>query len=96
MIHPGKISILDYSYRLPAERIALHPLEERDASRLLIYKDGEIREDTYRHIDEYLPARSLLIFNNTKVINARLLFQKNTGGVIEIFLLEPRDFDYTK
>lgn len=94
MTHPKNISILHYSYHLPPERIALHPLEERDASKLLIYKEDEIKEDTYKNIDEHLPAKSLLIFNNTKVINARLLFQKNTGGVIEIFLLEPRDADY--
>ena len=89
MIDPKKISILDYTYDLPAERIALHPLAERDASKLLVYKNGNIQEDVYKNIAEHLPAESLLIFNNTKVIKARIRFQKSSGGVIEIFCLEP-------
>jgi S-adenosylmethionine:tRNA ribosyltransferase-isomerase len=89
MTHPKKISILDYSYELPPERIALHPLPERDASKLLVYRNSVISEDVYRNIDKYLDPGSLLIFNNTKVINARILFKKSSGGVIEIFLLEP-------
>ena len=89
MIDPKKISILDYTYDLPAERIALHPLAERDASKLLVYKNGTIQEDIYKNIAEYLPTESLLIFNNTKVIKARIRFQKSSGGVIEIFCLEP-------
>lgn len=88
-MHPKNISILDYTYDLPNDRIALHPLAERDASRLLIYKHGEIQQDIYKNIDKYLPADSFLIFNNTKVIKARLRFQKNSGGVIEVFCLEP-------
>lgn len=88
-MHPKKISIADYTYGLPAERIAAFPLAERDASKLLLYKNGSIREDVYRNIAAYIPANSLLIFNNTKVIQARILFQKPTGGVIEIFCLEP-------
>lgn len=88
-MHPKKISIADYTYGLPAERIAAFPLAERDASKLLLYKNGSIREDVYRNIAAYIPADSLLIFNNTKVIQARILFQKPTGGVIEIFCLEP-------
>ena len=95
MTDPKKISILDYTYDLPADRIALHPLAERDASKLLVYKNGEIQEDVYRNIVNYLPANSLLIFNNTKVIKARIRFQKSSGGVIEIFLLEPFQADYT-
>jgi S-adenosylmethionine:tRNA ribosyltransferase-isomerase len=95
MIDPKKISILDYTYELPADRIALHPLPERDASRLLIYKNGEINEDIYKNVADYLPAESLLIFNNTKVIKARIRFQKSSGGIIEIFLLEPCGADYT-
>lgn len=83
------ISILDYTYDLPAERIAAFPLAERDASKLLIYKDGTITESIYRNIADHLPEESLLIFNNTKVIRARMLLQKPTGGAIEIFLLEP-------
>lgn len=94
MIHPKNISILDYTYDLPAERIALHPLAERDSSKLLVYKSGQIKEAVYKNIDQYLPAASLLIFNNTRVINARILFQKDTGGVIEIFLLEPYNADH--
>ncbi|MEO5685002.1 MAG: S-adenosylmethionine:tRNA ribosyltransferase-isomerase [Chitinophagaceae bacterium] len=87
------ISINDYTYTLPEEKIARHPLAERDASRLLVYKNGNITEAVYRSIDSYLPAGSLLIFNNTRVIEARLLFQKQSGGMIEVFCLEPGD-DY--
>jgi len=94
-MHPKDISIFDFTYHLPDEKIALHPLDERDASKLLIYKDGIIREDVYSNIHQYLPESSLLIFNNTKVIKARILFTKPTGGVIEIFLLEPYKADYT-
>jgi S-adenosylmethionine:tRNA ribosyltransferase-isomerase len=95
MTDPKKISILDYTYDLPAERIALHPLAERDASKLLVYKNGNIQEDIYKNITEHLPEESLLIFNNTKVIKARIRFQKSSGGVIEVFLLEPFEADYT-
>lgn len=89
MIHPKKIAILDYTYDLPPDRIALHPLKERDDSKILIYQTGKIKQDIYKHIDAYLPSDSLLIFNNTKVIKARIRFQKSSGGVIEIFCLEP-------
>lgn len=89
MPDPKNISILDYTYELPDSRIALHPLPERDASKLLIYQDGQIRESTYRHIAEYISAQSTLVFNNTRVINARLHFNKATGGHVEIFCLEP-------
>ncbi len=89
MTDPKNISILDYTYDLPPGRIALHPLTERDASKLLVYKEGTIREDIYKHVAAYLPADSLLIFNNTKVIKARVRFQKPSGGIIEIFCLEP-------
>jgi S-adenosylmethionine:tRNA ribosyltransferase-isomerase len=95
MIDPKKISILDYTFDLPADRIAAYPLAERDASKLLIYKNAEISEDVYKNIADHLPADSLLIFNNTKVIKARIRFQKSSGGVIEIFLLEPYQADYT-
>jgi len=88
-MHPKNISIAEYSYTLPEERIAHHPLKERDASKLLIYRDGQIREDHYRHLAGHLPENSLLVFNNTKVIEARLVFQKPSGGRIEIFCLEP-------
>jgi S-adenosylmethionine:tRNA ribosyltransferase-isomerase len=90
-MHPKNISIQDYTYDLPEEKIARYPLPERDASRLLIYKNGSITEDHYHNIDSLLPANSLLIFNDTKVVEARLLFKKPTGGVIEIFCLEPLD-----
>ena len=90
MIDPQKISIQDYTYDLPQDRIASYPLAERDASKLLIYRDGKISEDSYRKIADHIPAHSLLIFNNTKVIEARLLFKKPTGGIIEVFCLEPQ------
>lgn len=89
MADPRTISINDYTYSLSEEKIAKYPLTERDASKLLLYKEGVISEDTYKKIACHIPENSLLVFNNTKVIQARLLFQKSTGGVIEIFCLEP-------
>ncbi len=86
---PQQISINDYGYDLPSNRIAMHPLAKRDASKLLLYKNGAISETTFANIDECLPANALMIFNNTKVINARLKFTKTTGAIIEIFCLEP-------
>lgn len=86
---PKDISIADYSYDLPQENIAYYPLAERDASKLLIYRNGEISEASYRDIGAHLPESSLLVFNNTKVVEARIVFQKPTGGQIEIFCLEP-------
>ena len=83
------ISIKGFTYMLPDDRIALHPAAIRDASKLLIYKNGLISEAIYKNIADHLPSNSLLIFNNTKVIKARIRFQKPTGGVIEIFCLEP-------
>jgi len=91
MADPQNISIKDYTYALPEERIAKYPLAERDASKLLIYNDGALTEDIYRNITYHIPEHSLLIFNNTKVIEARLLFKKETGAVIEIFCLEPHE-----
>jgi S-adenosylmethionine:tRNA ribosyltransferase-isomerase len=88
-MHPKHLAVQDYTYQLPDDKIARYPLPERDASRLLIYQNGQLQEDQYRHIDQYLPPDSLLIFNNTKVVEARLLFQKPTGAVVEIFCLEP-------
>ncbi len=88
-MHPKDISIADYSYDLPAASIAYYPLAERDASRLLIYRAGELHEDIYRNIAGHLPEGSLLVFNNTRVVEARIVFQKPTGGQIEIFCLEP-------
>lgn len=89
MNNPQNLSIKDYTYSLPEERIAKYPLAERDASRLLVYNNGNITTDTYRSLSTYLPQNALLVFNNTKVVEARLLFQKPTGGAIEIFCLEP-------
>lgn len=88
-MHPQDISISDYSYVLPPERIASHPLAERDASKLLVYRNGTIGEDIYRNIAAHLPANSLLVFNNTRVVEARIEFRKPTGARIEIFCLEP-------
>jgi S-adenosylmethionine:tRNA ribosyltransferase-isomerase len=88
-MHPKYLSIKDYTYSLPEERIARYPLEERDASKLLICRKGKITEDIFCHIDQHIPEKSLLVFNDTKVISARLLFQKTTGGSIEIFCLAP-------
>ena len=83
------IDINDYDYNLPPDRIAQYPVEERDKSQLLIYKDDKIEKDTFINIVEYLPPDSLLVFNNTMVIRARILFHKETGAVIEILCLEP-------
>jgi len=89
--HPKDISILEYTYSLPDEQIAKYPLSERDESKLLVYKDGMLEESAYKALASHLPADTLLIFNNTKVVEARLLFTKATGGVIELFCLEPHD-----
>lgn len=90
-MHPKELSIFDYSYDLPNDRIAKYPLETRDESKLLIYKNGNISGDVYLHLDEHLPNDSFLIFNKTKVVEARLLFTKSTGGTIEVFCLEPHE-----
>jgi S-adenosylmethionine:tRNA ribosyltransferase-isomerase len=83
------ININDYDYDLPAERIAQYPVKDRDKSKLLIFRDRKIAEDTFSKIDGYLPSDSLLVFNNSRVIRARILFHKGTGAVIEILCLEP-------
>ena len=83
------INISDYNYTLPDERIAKYPVEKRDHSKLLVYNHGDISEDFFYHLPEYLPAGALMVYNNTRVIRARLLFRKPTGAHIEIFLLEP-------
>lgn len=90
-MNPELLSIKDFTYFLPEERIAKYPLPERDSSKLLIYKERKISEDVYKNLSNHLPEKSLLIFNDTKVIEARLLFQKQTGGIIEIFCLEPSE-----
>ena len=90
MPNPQHINISAYDYALPDERIAKFPLPERDASKLLIFKEKEaIRENIFSHISENIPAGSLMIFNNTKVIQARLVFHKKSGARVEIFCLEP-------
>ena len=99
-----EILIEEYNYPLPDERIAKYPLSERDQSKLLVYRDGEVSEDKFCHVGEYVPASSLLIYNNTRVIQARLEFHKEAGDEairligdkargarIEIFCLEPLD-----
>lgn len=83
-----KIQIKDYSYALPDDRIAKFPLENRDESKLLI-ANQPYQIDQYLNLAQHLPANSFLVFNNTKVVEARILFQKPTGGVIELFCLEP-------
>lgn len=84
-----QIRIEDYNYSLPDERIAKFPLSRRDESKLLLYRDGRIGESIFKKLPGYLPGNCLMVFNNTRVIQARLLFQKETGARIEIFCLEP-------
>lgn len=89
---PKHIHIQDYDYPLPDERIAKFPLKERDSSKLLVYRNGRVGEDTFRNLPSYLPKGALMVFNNTRVIQARLHFRKGEnadGALIEIFLLEP-------
>ena len=90
-LFPGNLSISEFQYDLPDDRIARYPLAQRDASKLLVWQAGTIRETYYKEIADWLPTGSLLVFNNSKVIAARLLFSKSSGGVIEIFCLEPAD-----
>jgi len=85
------IRISDYNYPLPDERIAKFPLAKRDQSKLLVYNHGEVGEDTFCNLPSHLPQGALMVFNNTKVIQARLHFRKETGALIEIFLLEPAE-----
>ncbi|MDR0505508.1 MAG: S-adenosylmethionine:tRNA ribosyltransferase-isomerase [Dysgonamonadaceae bacterium] len=85
------ISIEDFNYELPDDRIAKFPLPERDMSKLLIYKNKQISESRFRNLHEFIPENALLVFNNTKVIQARLIFQKATGAQIEIFCIEPKE-----
>ena len=97
MMEPKHIQIKDYNYPLPDERIAKFPLAERDTSKLLVYQQGNISQDHFRSLPDYLPQGALMIFNNTRVVRARLHFRKSTptqnenslGALIEIFILEP-------
>jgi S-adenosylmethionine:tRNA ribosyltransferase-isomerase len=93
-VNPEKIRIEDYDYLLPADRIAEKPLEQRDSSKLLIAKGDEILHSLYSNLADALPSKTALFFNNTKVIPARLHFIKSTGGIIEVFLLEPETGNY--
>ena len=89
------IYIADYNYPLPDERIAKYPLPERDHSKLLVYRDGQVSEDRFYNVGDYIAPHSLLIYNNTRVIQARLEFHKPTGARIEVFCLEPlKPHDY--
>lgn len=89
------IDLKDYNYELPPDRIAQYPVNERDLSQILISKGDIISKDIFRNIDGYLPSNSLLVFNNSKVIRARILFQKKTGARIEVLCLEPvAPFEY--
>lgn len=89
MISPKTIQIKDYNYNLPDERIAKFPLKERDTSKLLIYNKDEISQDVFNNISCHIPSGELMVFNNTRVIQARIYFNKVTGALIEVFLLEP-------
>jgi S-adenosylmethionine:tRNA ribosyltransferase-isomerase len=89
------IHISDYDYPLPDERIAKFPLARRDQSKLLVYRKGDVSHDRFFNLPDYLPSGALMVFNNTRVIQARMHFRKDTGALIEIFLLEPaRPADY--
>lgn len=83
------IHISDYNYDLPDSRIAKFPVSPRDTSKLLFYRHGEISDDIFYNLPKYLPQKSLMVFNNTKVIQARMHFRKETGALIEVFLMEP-------
>ncbi|MCQ2231913.1 MAG: S-adenosylmethionine:tRNA ribosyltransferase-isomerase [Paludibacteraceae bacterium] len=95
MQNPQDIAIEDFNYDLPDERIAKFPLEKRDESKLLLYRNGEISHSIFKNIPDYLNEGDLLVCNNTRVIQARLVFHKETGARIEVFCLEPiRPHDY--
>lgn len=93
LMDPRNIHMEDYTYELPDNRIARYPLTDRQKSKLLIYANNLIREDIFKNLDQHLPQTALLLFNDTKVIQARLFFRKPSGGQVEIFCLEP-DADY--
>ncbi|MET4106480.1 S-adenosylmethionine:tRNA ribosyltransferase-isomerase [Hymenobacter sp. UYP22] len=86
---PRQLSIHDFTYQLPPERIAPEPLPNRDQSKLLLYQQGRIYDRQFRELPELLPAGSLLVFNDTKVVRARLFARRPTGGIVELFCLEP-------
>ncbi len=88
--HPPS-DLQNFKYVLPESRIARYPLPDRSASKLLLYKEGKISHDSFSALPGHLPVDSCLVFNNTRVIQARLRFRKETGARIEIFCLEPKD-----
>jgi S-adenosylmethionine:tRNA ribosyltransferase-isomerase len=88
-MHPRELTIENFDYNLPETRIANYPKPKRDSSKLLIFKENNISEDVFRNVLEKLPADSLIVFNNTRVVEARIIFQKTTGARIEVFCLEP-------
>jgi S-adenosylmethionine:tRNA ribosyltransferase-isomerase len=90
-MHPRDLSIHDFTYDLPDERIARHPLSERDASRTLLYRDGTIYDRHFRELPELLPDNSLLVLNDTRVVRARLLFRRATGALLEFMVLDPAE-----
>jgi S-adenosylmethionine:tRNA ribosyltransferase-isomerase len=90
MNHPGTINIADFTYELPAEKIAASPVSNRAESRLLVYNKGAISDQVFTAIESQLQPQSTLVFNNTKVVKARLSFQKESGAAIEVFCLEPQ------
>ena len=91
MIVPSDLSISDFNYLLPDERIAKYPLAERDQSKLLVYNNGYISEDVFRNLAVHLDSDSVIVTNNTKVIRARMEFFKDSGARIEVFCLEPHE-----
>ncbi len=91
---PIGIVLSDFGYELPDEKIARYPLDQREKSKLLIWRDGHIKGDLFEELPEILPSNSLLVFNNSRVIEARIKFQKPTGSQIEIFCLRPHDGNY--
>ncbi|MCR5130731.1 MAG: S-adenosylmethionine:tRNA ribosyltransferase-isomerase [Prevotella sp.] len=88
-MNPKEIEIKDFNYNLPDERIAKFPVKQRDHSKLLVYRQGNVTDDFFYNLPDYLPTGGLMVYNNTRVIQARLHFRKETGALIEIFLLEP-------
>lgn len=88
--HPiYQLRLKEFDYNLPEEKIAQYPLQERDEAKMLVYREGEIAHSHFKNLDEWLPSNSLMVFNDTKVFHARLIFQKETGAEIEVFCLEP-------
>lgn len=92
MNDPKHLSIADFDYPLPESRIAAFPAQKRDDAKLLIWKNGEIDEDTFKNIPTFLPSGSIMVLNNTRVVEARIIFHKTTGARIEVFCLEPAEF----